>query len=145
MSMDARSMPEPRMEPEPSYPVLSTMRVLGLVIGLILILIGVYFGILILGDVLGLLRDPVTIESPLKTLAAALDLDGVTLELQGKPVKLGRMAAVLILFVGYWICSIIAMKTALAGGRLIAGFNTDRREFYAAARALGDAVRQGVR
>lgn len=117
------------------------MRLITQVVGLVLLAVGAYFGIKIASDVLGIVRDPASVEPTIVAMTRALDLQAAAIQDAGRQIPIGRLISMVLLLVGYLVCAIIALRVAMAGGRLIFGTNAERREFYQALREFSAAAR----
>lgn len=117
------------------------MRLITQIVGLILLAVGAYFGLKIASDVLSIVREPATVEPTIIAFTRVLDLQDAAIQEAGRQIPIGRLISTVLLFVGYLVCAIIALRVAVAGGRLIFGMNAERREFYQAIREFSAAAR----
>ena len=123
----------------------TTTRLAMQAFGVLLMLVGGYFGIQIAGDVLGMVRKPATLEATLGDMTKALGLEGAEIATEQKPIAIGRVVACVALFLGYFLAVVIAMRLILAGGRLIGGISSERKAFYQAMKEFSTAVHQEQR
>jgi hypothetical protein len=111
------------------------------VFGLLLIVVGGYFGIQIAGDVLGAVRKPANLEETLSEMSKALGIGQAELAFGPRPLPVGRLASGLFLFFGYFVAAVISLRLVVTGGRLVLGVSTERKAFYEAVKEFSSALR----
>ena len=108
------------------------VRVGGQILGVILVLIGAYFAVLILIACVGVLRDPARTGMSVATMSKTIGLEGVQITSGKDQVPIGRAAAGLLLLAWYMVASSISLKLISIGGRMVTGLVAERKEFLAA-------------
>lgn len=105
-------------------------------------LIGVYYGLGIVGTVLGFLRDPDSLRAPAEAMAVVLGLDRAAVPVGEAVLPVGRSAGMIALLLWYALASLIVWKVIQVGGVLAVATFNERREFYGAIRELLLALRR---
>jgi len=112
------------------------------VVGVVLLLIGAYYGLQVLVDVLGALRNPANLEPALAGMVQLLGVQDLAIPVQGEKVPVGKPAGVVVLVVWYLVCAWIALAVMSAGGKLATGPFSERRAFFAAVQEFLAAHRE---
>ncbi len=118
------------------------MRMASQVFGLILVVIGGYFGLQLASDLLGFVRNPADWEGSVGAMSKTLNLGELGFQIEGRRVSADRTIALGMLLLGYFICTWVAMRLVVAGGRLVAGAVAERQEFYAAMKEFQITMRR---
>lgn len=123
-------------------PASGLLRLLAQGFGLGLVLVGVYYGLGILGTVLGFLRDPDSLRAPAEAMAVVLGLERATVPVGDADLPVGRAAGMIALLLWYALASLIVWKVIQVGGVLAVATFNERREFYGAIREMLLALRR---
>ena len=133
MSSDPFSRPEPGTEPD--RPFGGILRVVAQVIGLGMILVGCWYGVGVLSDVVHFLRDPASMEGSILATAKLLGLEQIEVKVPGSDaIPLGRTAGCIGVIVWQLLAGLLSLWLIAAGGRLVHGVINERREFLQAMR-----------
>lgn len=147
MSVDSPTPTSPIIPPVPPEPdVLNLMLVLlragGQILGVILLLIGVYYVLVLLGGVLSAANNPAVLEGRIASMAKTLDIEGAQLEVNNDKIPYGRTVGMAALFAWNLLAVFIATSLIQAGGRLIWGPVSERRAMFAAMEEIARASRE---
>jgi hypothetical protein len=115
-----------------SQPSGKVLRMIGQAVGLVLLLLGAFYGWSVLAATISALRDPAGLGPTLAAMATTLEMEGVTLPLGESKVPIGRTVAGVLLLLWYMLSAWVAMQLVNFGGRLVLGVIAERREFLAA-------------
>lgn len=112
---------------EPDEPTVSPMelvigaaRIMVLLAGVVLILVGAYYAVQVFFTVGGLLRDPAGLDAPVKRLAEVISADKLAFNAGGQQVEPGGTLALCLLLVWNIFWAWIPLAIIAAGGRLVA-------------------------
>lgn len=95
-------------------------RVLTLIAGVVLILVGVVYAVQVFLTVGSLLRDPAGLEGPVKAVEKVISAENLALNLNGQAIQVGGMVAMLLMFLWYVFWAWIPLAIIVAGGKLVA-------------------------
>ena len=108
------------------------VRLGGQVFGLILIVVGAYYAVLILGACLSVLRDPGQTSSSVAAMTKTIGLDNAEVSSGKNQIPIGKASAAVLLLLWYQVAAWISLKLITIGGRMVLGVVSERREFLAA-------------
>ncbi len=107
--------------------VMAGARMLTLLAGVVLILVGVVYAVQVFLAVGSLLKDPAAgLEGPVKGVEKLISAETMVLDLNGQTVRFGGTTAMLLMFVWYAFWAWIPLAIIGAGGRLVAAFSQVR-------------------
>jgi hypothetical protein len=112
-------------------PASKGIRVGGQLLGLVLILIGAYYAVLILGACIGVLRDPGQTSASVASMTKTIGLEGAEVPSGKNQIPIGKACAGVLLLLWYQVAAWISLKLMTIGGRMV---TSDRREFLSAMR-----------
>lgn len=112
------------------------LRLAAQVVGIVLILVGAWYVVVILMDVLATARDPAALQPTASAMAQTLNLQDAHALVGEAQVPLGRSVATVVLLVWYVVSGWLAFKLIGAGGQLVLGAMAERRDFLATMREL---------
>jgi hypothetical protein len=115
-----------------SKPLGTVFRLTSQAAGLLLIILGAYYALHIVADGIQAARNPADLEPAVEGMVRTLELEKANVPVQDEKVPLGRPVAFVALLLWYGLCALVALKLVGAGGRLVLGIVSERREFLAA-------------
>ncbi len=117
-----------------------SLRVVGQLVGLALLLGGAYHAWSIAQFCLSCAQNPENLEEPVKQMSKVLALENGEVLVEGAHLRFGRILAGLSLIAWYGISAWIAVLLMGAGGKLVLGPISERREFLSAMREFLKAL-----
>jgi F0F1-type ATP synthase membrane subunit c/vacuolar-type H+-ATPase subunit K len=114
----------------------NVMRIAGQVAGLVLIIAGGCYALLVVVAVLNIARDPSHMTTLLGTMAKAVGLEETTIVTGQNKIPIGRTVGCVLLIAWYQITAWIALKLVATGGQLVSNASAERREFLAAIKQM---------
>jgi hypothetical protein len=119
-------------DPLAAQPFATTLRIVSQVIGLGLILAGSWYALSIIATAIKIARQPSESEPALVEMAKTLKLEGATAPMGEGDIAVDRSASVVALLLWYLLSALISVLLINAGGRLVLGVVSERREFLSA-------------
>src|SRR5688572_26190091 len=104
----------------PMEMLLSGARILMLVTGVVLILVGVVYGVQVFLTVGSLLKDPAGLDAPVKAMEKVISAENLALNINGQAIQVGGAVALMLMFLWYVFWAWIPLAIIAAGGRLVA-------------------------
>lgn len=98
---------------------LSGARLLTVVIGVVLILVGVAYAVQVFQAVGGLLRDPAGLEAPVQKMQKIIGAEKMEVNINGQAFPVGGAISLLLMFLWYAFWAWIPLAIIAAGGRLV--------------------------
>jgi hypothetical protein len=120
----------------------SMMKVAIQVLGVLLVLAGAYYVILILGTGIRICRDPSELSTTVATWSKLLKLEDATVQPGTSKIAVGPAAATALIYFWYFLTGTIALSLIGAGGKLISGAMPEREQFLAALKEFLQRFRQ---
>lgn len=100
------------------------------VVGLVLVLIGCYYTVSVLAGGISIVRHADAWDSSLTAMAKTLNVEGSEVPVAGGgKIPISRVIAGAVLILWNTVIAWVALLLIGAGGRLISGMTTERREF----------------
>ena len=124
MSEDDATEKTPSME--------SMLKLATQVLGLLLVLAGAYYVILILATGIRISRDPSELASSMDAWSKLLKLEGTTVQSGTSKIAIGPPAASAMVYLWYFLTGSIALSLIGAGAKLISGAMPEKEQFLAA-------------
>jgi hypothetical protein len=99
--------------------LLAGARILTLITGVVLILVGVVYGIQVFLTVGSLLKNPAGLEAPVKAMEKVISAENLALNINGQAIQVGGAVALLLMFLWYVFWAWIPLAIIAAGGKLV--------------------------
>jgi hypothetical protein len=107
--------------------LLGGARILTLMAGVVLILVGVVYAVQVFLTVGSLLKNPTGLEGPVKAMEKVISAEQMALNINGQAIPFGGAVALLLMFLWYVFWAWIPLAIIAAGGRLVSA-GTQMRE-----------------
>ncbi len=128
-----------------TYVLSSMFRMAGQILGGVLLLIGVYYALVVLGQILAAGANPANLGPALERMETLLKLEDAKLVIDNTEIPLGRTAAFGALCMWYLLSFWIPLGLIGAGTRFIWGPMAERKAFYNALEEFFRNARQTKR
>jgi hypothetical protein len=118
-------------------PSLESMLKLAIqVLGILLVLAGAYYVILILTTGIRISRDPSELATTMDAWSNLLKLQDVTVQSGTSKIAVGPPAATAMIYLWYFLTGAIALSLIGAGGKLVSSAMPEKEQFLAALKQL---------
>jgi hypothetical protein len=104
----------------------SGLRVAGTVLGIIIIIVGLVFAIMLFEQIYSTLKSPEGFDGAVRQWIPVVGGEDVEVEVEGRPVPVARLMAIVILGGGTVLLVWIAMGFMLTGARIVSWTTSDR-------------------
>jgi hypothetical protein len=108
--------------------VIAAARIMALLAGVVLILVGAIYAVQVFFSVGGLLKDPAQLGAPVKRVEEVISADKLTMNVGGEQVEPGGTISLCLLLLWYMFWAWIPLALIAAGGRLVAAGSRLREE-----------------
>jgi hypothetical protein len=119
----------------------SIVRIAARVVGVLIILAGGYYAILVLESGIRICRDPSEVATAVTAWNKLLKLEEATVAAGATKIAVGPSAASGMVYAWYFLTGSIALALIGAGGKLVLGSSAQREELLAALKELVQRLR----
>jgi hypothetical protein len=107
--------------------IVAGARLLTVVVGVVMILVGVVYAVQVFQSVGALLRDPAGLEAPVQRMEKIISAEKLEVTINGQPLALGGPVSLLLMFLWYVFWAWLPLAIIAAGSRLVSSAAQMRR------------------
>jgi hypothetical protein len=133
-----------QMEPETTRTegaAVTTVRVSGQILGIVLTIVGAYFAVMILGSCIAVLRDPGQSSNSVTAMTKTIGLENAQVTSGKDQIPIGKVSAGVLLLLWYQVAAWISIRLMIVGGQMV---SSGRRELISAMKEF-DILRRNQR